>query len=123
MTTATTRLSLYKLFLHETPWVPISGTEHRELLAWLASKRSRTQNRNQYDSLYETFVWFPTDSEGVCLVPLGHLTRIERLAMSSGRLPMHNPPPLVIRERGYRASIPGTEILRIRLSQIGEGAL
>lgn len=121
MTATTTRLSLYKLFLHNTPWVSISGTEHRELLAWLASKRSRTQSRNQYDSLYETFVWFPTDREGVCLVPLGHLTRIDRLAMPDGRVPALNPPPLVIRDRGSRPSVPGTEILRIRLSQIEAG--
>lgn len=121
MTAVTTRLSLYKLFLHETPWVPISSAEHRGLLTWLASKRSRTQNRNQYDSLYETFVWFPTDRDGTCLVPLGHLTRIDRLAMPNGRVPVRNPPPVVIRERGSRPSVPGTEILQIRLSQMEEG--
>lgn len=121
LTTTSTRLSLYKLFLHDTPWVSISGAEHRQLLDWLASKRSRTQTRNQYDSLFETFVWFPTDREGICLVPLGHLTRIERLAMPGGRVPVRNPPPLIIRDRGSRASVPGTEILQIRLSQIEEG--
>ncbi len=122
MTTANTRLSLYKLFLHDTPWIPISGAEHRELLSWLASKRSRTANRNQYDGHYETFVWFPTDHEGVCFVPLGHLTRIERLAMPNGRVPVRGALPSVIRSRDYRPSVPGTDILRIRLEQIGEGA-
>lgn len=122
MTTTNTRLSLYKLFLHDTPWVPISEDERRELFAWLASKRSRSQRRNQYDPLFETLVWFPTEQDGVCLVPLGHLTRIERVAMPNGRVPVRAVLPSVIVNRGFRASVPGTEILHIRLRQMGEGA-
>lgn len=119
MTTAATRLSLFKLFLPTTDWVSISRAEHLDLLAWLRDKRSQTGRRNAYDALFETFIWFPT-GEAHVLVPLGHLTRARRQAMPSG-----NPPragryvPSVLLNWGWRQPTPGDEVLRVRLALLG----
>lgn len=116
-----TRISLYKLFLRTTEWASVSRVEYLEILRWLYMRRSRSSRRNQFDSLYETFVWFPTEADGPVFVPLGHLTRARKAAMPKGYLPRGSTAPAVVVDWGYRTSIPGDQILEMRLAQINRG--